>query len=73
VVDCWLASLCPRRFSPSFQAGDTHAIRGAAEVDQDLPEISAGWIVSGAADPAVSRNDQGRNVCAYGIGDLAAG
>jgi hypothetical protein len=37
-----------------------------------LPEISAGWIVSGAPDPAVFRNDQGRNVCAHGIGDIAA-
>src|SRR5277367_3852676 len=35
--------------------------------------MSAGWIVSGAADPAVCRNDQGRNVCADGIGDIAAG
>jgi hypothetical protein len=33
VVDCWLASLCPRRFSRGFQAGHRHAIRGAAEVD----------------------------------------
>jgi hypothetical protein len=37
-----------------------------------LPEISAGWIVSGAADPAVSGNDQGWNFCAYGIWDIAA-
>jgi hypothetical protein len=37
-----------------------------------LPHISAGWIVSGAADPAVGRNDQGRNFRAYGIGDIAA-
>jgi hypothetical protein len=36
-----------------------------------LPEISAGWIVSGAADPAVSGKDHGRNFCAYGIGDIA--
>ena len=43
-----------------------------AEVDQDLPQISAGWIVTGAADPAVSRKDHGRNFCAYGIGDIAA-
>jgi hypothetical protein len=34
--------------------------------------MSAGWIVSGAADPAVSRKDHGRNFCAYGIGDIAA-
>jgi hypothetical protein len=34
--------------------------------------MSAGWVVSGAADPAVCRNDQGRNVCADGIGDIAA-
>jgi hypothetical protein len=38
-----------------------------------LPEIRAGWIVSGAADPAVGRKDYGRNICAYGIGDIAAG
>jgi hypothetical protein len=37
-----------------------------------LPHISAGWIVSGAADPAVSRKDHRRNFCAYGIGDIAA-
>jgi hypothetical protein len=37
-----------------------------------LPEISAGWIVTGAADPAVSGKDHGRNFCAYGIGDIAA-
>jgi hypothetical protein len=37
-----------------------------------LPEIRAGWIVSGAADPAVSRKDHGRNIRAYGIGDIAA-
>jgi hypothetical protein len=33
-----------------------------------LPHISAGWIVSGAADPAVSGKDRG----ADGIGDIAA-
>ena len=38
-----------------------------------MPEMTAGWIVSGAADPAVSGNDQGRNFCAYGIWDIAAG
>jgi hypothetical protein len=38
-----------------------------------LPHRSAGWIVSGTADPAVRRNDQGRNFCAYGIGRIAAG
>jgi hypothetical protein len=37
-----------------------------------LPHISAGWIVSGAADPAVSRKDHRRNFCAYGIGDITA-
>jgi hypothetical protein len=37
-----------------------------------LPHISAGWIVSGAADPAGSRKDHGRNFCAFGIGDIAA-
>ena len=31
-----------------------------------MPHISAGWIVSGAADPAVGRNDHGRNFCADG-------
>ena len=37
-----------------------------------MPHISAGWIVSGAADPAVSGKDHGRNFCADGIGDIAA-
>jgi hypothetical protein len=37
-----------------------------------LAHISAGWIVSGAADPAVGANDHGRNVCAYRVGDVAA-
>jgi hypothetical protein len=37
-----------------------------------LPHISAGWIVSGAADPAVGGKDHRRNFCADGIGDIAA-
>jgi hypothetical protein len=37
-----------------------------------LPDINAGWVVRGAADPTVSRKDDGRNICAYGIGDIAA-
>jgi hypothetical protein len=37
-----------------------------------LPHRSAGWIVSGAADPAVGGKDHGRNICAFGIGDIAA-
>jgi hypothetical protein len=31
LVGSWLASPWPRRFWPSFQAGHSHAIRGAAE------------------------------------------
>src|SRR5579863_2571614 len=68
-----LAGPCPRRrFSPSSQTGHGYAIRGTAEVDQDLPHISAGRIVSGAADPAVGGKDHGRNFCADGIGNIAA-
>ena len=37
-----------------------------------MPHKSAGWIVSGAADPAFGGKDHGRNFCAYGIGDIAA-
>ena len=72
LVGSWLASPWPGRLRASFRSGHSHAIRGAAEIDEDLPEISAGWIVSGAANPAVFRNDEGRNVCAYGTGDIAA-
>ena len=72
LVGSWLASPWPRRLRASFQSGHSHAIRGAAEIDEDLSEIRARWIISGAANPAVFRNDQGRNVCAYGTGDIAA-
>ena len=34
--------------------------------------MSAGRIVSRAADPARSRKDHGRNFCAFRIGDIAA-
>ena len=37
-----------------------------------MPHIGAGWIASGAADPAVGRKDHGRNFCADGIWDIAA-
>jgi hypothetical protein len=43
-----------------------------AEVDQDLPHVSAGRIVTGAADPALSRKDHGRNFGTYRVGDVAA-
>jgi hypothetical protein len=33
LVGSWLASPWPRRLRPSFQAGHSHAIRGAAEVN----------------------------------------
>src|SRR5579871_3308209 len=64
---------CVGRLKSCIYSGHNHAIRGMAKLNQDLPQRRARRIISGAAHPARSRKCHGRNSCAHGVRDIAAG